>query len=102
MVADVVLDLASDVFDALDHIEDMTYTPATGSPSSVRVAVSLGIQRLGFESNISSPHDEASFLKSSITNPRRGDKLDDGTNKYELISPIFDDGVTATWLISKL
>lgn len=100
MVASVVLDLASDVFAGHDMIEDMTYTPATGSPSSARVAVSRGIQRVGYDSRLAESHDEATFLKSIITAPKRGETISDGTDTFTLVSAIFDDAVTSTWLVS--
>jgi len=100
MVADVVLDLASDVFAGHDMIEDMTYTPAAGSASSVRAVVSRGISRVGYDSTLNAAHDEATFLKSVITTPKRGDTINDGTTTFTFVSAIADDAVTATWLVS--
>ena len=94
--------LAGEVFETLEHLSDATYTPAvTGDAVSTRVAISSGIQRVGFESRLSDAHDEASFLRADVTTPKRGDTINDGTTTYELISPIIDDGVTATWLIAE-
>ena len=60
--------LAGEVFETLEHLSDATYTPAvTGDAVSTRVAISSGIQRVGFESRLSDAHDEASFLRAPMS-----------------------------------
>jgi hypothetical protein len=91
--------LAAEVFETLEHLSDAIYTPVVGDQITTRVAISSGIQRVGFESRLSDSHEEASLLREDVTAPKRGDTINIAGTVYELISPIIDDGVVATWLV---
>lgn len=95
-----VRELARDVFDTLDHMESMTYTPVTGATSTINVALARGIQRVGFESDVMAQHDEVSFLTADVATPKRGDTIYDGTYTYTFVSPITNNGVVAIWVVA--
>jgi hypothetical protein len=92
-------DLAG-MFNADEFATSVTYTPLVGDSSTISVIISPALRTDGYESRVQTDHIEIEFLRSDISTPKRGDQLDDGSTVYELISPIIDDGVVATWLVA--
>jgi hypothetical protein len=77
-----------------------TYAAADGSiVMGINAAIDHGVQRIGFESQVAAEHDEITFLKVDIPEPKRGDTFADGIGTFEFVSRITDDDKFSTWLV---
>lgn len=96
------IDYAADFTDMLDENEHgtaLTYTTVGGLISSVNMILDAGVTRIGFDSEISTTHDEATFLNIDVTSPARGDKIEaDGILQF-FVSEIDNDGIVSSWLV---
>lgn len=97
-----VNELARDVFDSLEQLSSVIYTPLVGSQTTVNVAIRRGIRRVGFESRLDEQHDEVAFLIQDIATPKRGDTINDGSTTWEIISSIQDDDITGLWIMAEI
>ena len=66
----------------------------------IEATIDKSVQRLGLESSVSLNHDEITFLKSDISNPRRGDTFNDGSDTYTFVSELVDDDQIPVWLVA--
>ena len=87
------------MFDNNEHGTEVIYTSVSGPVSKINVIMDSGVVRVGFDSEISSTHDECTFLNSDICNPKRGDTIAYGSTTHEFVSVIEDDGVISSWLV---
>ena len=90
---------AADLFDEDEFATAVTYTPLVGAPTSINVILDFGVTRIGYESDVASTHDEATFRNVDIATPKRGDTLTWGANTKTLVSAIDNDGIVSTWLV---
>lgn len=89
----------SALFSTDDYGEAGTYTPIGGGGTpTVNAILDTGIVNVGFDSEVSEPHDELIFSKASIATPKIGDTWNNGT-VYTFRKSLIDDGVVATWLV---
>jgi len=92
-------DLTANYFNENEFARLGTYIPVSGAPAQVRGMIDEGIQRIGFDSELSQSHTEFHFLKNEIASPARNDTWLVDSVTYTLVSPISDDGDVATWLV---
>jgi hypothetical protein len=96
------MDFASDALGMLDPLEfatTVTYTPLVGSPTTINVLLDFGVNRIGFESDVSSTHDECTFRNADIATPKRGDTVSDGVTTKTFVSEIDNDLTVSVWLV---
>jgi hypothetical protein len=96
---DMATELSGVFFDPDDFATQGLYTSISGAVATVNVIIDLSVQRDGFESQVAVDHDEITFAKSDICEPKRGDTFDDGTYSVEFVSRITDDEQTSIWLV---
>ena len=67
--------------------------------SQVNVILDKNVSRIGFDSEISTTHDECTFLNRDISSPARGDTIEaDGVSQI-FVSEIDNDGIISSWLV---
>ena len=96
------IDYAADFAEMLDEDEHATavvYTSLVGTISNINVIIDSGVTRIGFDSEISTTHDECTFLNVDITSPKRGDKVVYGSITLNFVSEIENDGIISSWLV---
>jgi len=96
------IDYAADFAEMLDedeHATAVTYTSLVGTISNINVIIDSGVTRIGFDSEISTTHDECTFLNVDITSPKRGDKVVYGSITLNFVSEIENDGIISSWLV---
>ena len=96
------IDYAADFAEMLDedeHATAVTYTSLVGSSSNINVIIDSGVTRIGFDSEISTTHDECTFLNVDITSPKRGDNVVYGSITLNFVSEIENDGIISSWLV---
>jgi hypothetical protein len=96
---DMASELSGVFFDPDDFATKGLYTSISGAVATVNVIIDLSVQRDGFESQVAVDHDEITFAKADICDPKRGDTFDDGTYSVEFVSRITDDEQTSIWLV---
>lgn len=96
------IDYADDftsMFDENEHGTFSLYTSVDGSVLQVNVILDSGVTRIGFDSEISTTHDECTFLNQDITCAARGDTIEaDGVSQI-FVSEIENDGIVSSWLV---
>lgn len=81
-----------------EFFDEGLYSSCSGTVKT-NAAIDKGVQRFGIESSLSLDHDEITFLKTDIPNPKRDDTYFDGTDTFTFISAIIDDDQVAIWLV---
>jgi hypothetical protein len=74
------------------------YTCCSGTEQK-NATIDKGVRRYGSEASLSIEHDEITFLKTDIPNPKRDDTFFDGTETFTFVSAIIDDDQVAIWLV---
>ena len=96
------IDYADDftsMFDENEHGTFSLYTSMDGPVSQVNVILDKNVSRIGFDSEISTTHDECTFLNRDISSPARGDTIEaDGVSQI-FVSEIDNDGIVSSWLV---
>jgi len=89
----------SPFFNTGEHATEVIYTSVSGSVISTDIILVTGVSRIGFDSEMSITHNEATFKNSDVPDPTRDDTFNDGSKTYTLISEIVNDGKTSIWLV---
>ena len=82
-----------------EHGTFSLYTSMDGSVLQVNVILDAGVSRIGFDSDISTTHDECTFLNQDISTPARGDTIESNGICQVFVTEIENDGIISSWLV---